>query len=93
MFNSREHVHTTRKQTIRYVGDMSDDILDEMSPESLKKCIKKLKNTLHKKSGIIKRLQRKEQMQKKKIESLQTLVINLRKENYISSNSEEVLKI
>lgn len=54
----------TKQKVMKYVGDISDDVLDIMSSENLRKCIKKSKDILHKKSDVIKRLQKKKQKQK-----------------------------
>lgn len=74
MFNSREHEYINKTKN-RYAC-MSDDILNKISPKSLKKYVKKLKDTLNNKNKIIKRLQIKDNKQKKRLcESLEILIV------------------
>lgn len=82
--SSSEILSTPKKKKIRYPGDISNDLLEQMTPTTLRKSVRLLRETCQKKDHKIKRLQSIQNRQKKKIESLQALLLDLKKNNLLS---------
>ncbi|KYQ56570.1 hypothetical protein ALC60_04498 [Trachymyrmex zeteki] len=82
----------TQKKLVRYPGDIDDDILQTMTPRT-SKCIIKMLKKCQEKDKIIKRCRTQQSRQKKKIESLCQLLLELRKERLLSENSCDIMQV
>lgn len=85
---------STPRKMVRYPGDVlwSDKIVN-MSPQSIAKSIRILKNACDKKNKTIKRLYTQTHRQKKKIKNISSLLMELRQKCLLSSNSGDVLQV
>ena len=83
---------TPPKKRICYAGDIKCKV-EKMSPEMLIKSINILKKTCNKKDKIINRLRVQHYRQKKKIESLESLLNELRTKGLISPTSSDIVEV
>ncbi|XP_020298564.1 uncharacterized protein LOC109862827 isoform X4 [Pseudomyrmex gracilis] len=75
---------------LKYPAQITEENILTMSPKSIVQCVRILKDTCEKKTRAIKRLQKHQHRQKKKIESLQALLSELSKCELLSSNASEM---
>lgn len=89
----RSIYETPSKNRMCYAGDIKSRDIEEISPKTLIKSMKVLKKSCDKKDKIINRLRVQHCRQKKKIESLETLLHELRTKNLLSSTSSDIIKV
>ncbi|KAL1488972.1 hypothetical protein ABEB36_014754 [Hypothenemus hampei] len=78
---------------IRYPGDINEENVKGTSNQNLQKYVLILKKACRKKDQMIKRLQSLRNRQKKKINSLQSMLSDLRARDLISSNTSHIMQI
>ncbi|XP_017875468.1 uncharacterized protein LOC108622239 isoform X2 [Ceratina calcarata] len=71
-------IYATPQKSIRYPGDISTLKVENMTPATLRKCVRVLKKSCEKKSEVIKKLRTQTRRQKKRIASLKILLHELR---------------
>jgi len=91
-----EHIdicRTPTKKILRYPGDIRENRMKDMTPRTVIRSIELLKRACIKKDNTIKRLRTEQNRRKKKIESLQMLLTDLKQKCLLSSNSSDIVKV
>lgn len=91
--NISKDICTTRTKKIRYPGDINEETLKNMTLPTALQSIRMLKEACEKKDILIKKLQNKKTYGKKKIDSLQNLLLDLKGKCLLSANSVEIIKV
>ncbi|XP_024870392.1 THAP domain-containing protein 1-like [Temnothorax curvispinosus] len=88
-----EIYETPSKKRMCYAGDIKTAEMKNMSPRTLIKAMEILKRSCNKKDKIINRLKVQQYRQKKRIDSLQTLLCELRTKGLLSATSSDIVQV
>lgn len=89
----RIQICKTPTKKLRYPGDINENTIRDMTPRSALKSVKILKRACVKKDITIKRLRNEQSRRKKKIESLEKLLMELKQKCLLSSNSSDIVQV
>ncbi|XP_018373223.1 PREDICTED: uncharacterized protein LOC108767719 isoform X2 [Trachymyrmex cornetzi] len=85
-------VQTTTTKKIRYLGDISDAIIENMCRDEIIKVVKRLKEVTRKKDIIIKRLRTELSRSQKRVHTLSTLLTDLKQKYSLPSDCCKTLQ-
>ncbi|XP_025270346.1 uncharacterized protein LOC112639697 [Camponotus floridanus] len=91
--NIPEYINRTPTKKIRYPGDIGENAIQDMTPHTAIRSVRLLKQACVKKDITIKRLRNEQNHRKKKIESLQKLLTDLKQQCLLSANSSDIVEI
>ncbi|XP_036138677.1 uncharacterized protein LOC118644363 [Monomorium pharaonis] len=88
-----DQIVTTPKKRMRYLGDILDNKITDMSPRTMIKSIRILKRACEEKTKTIKRLCCQTRRQKRKIKNISAVLTELQQKCLLSSESCNVLQV